>query len=177
MPTKVFETKIKAPVQKLWDFHSTASALKILTPPQQEIQLVSKDLDVKDGAIHHLKTKQFGLWLNWQAKITNVNPPFGFTDTAIQSPFKSWIHHHDFIDQDGESILRDTVHYELKGGIIGKIINQLFVEEKIESMFRYRHRTTKSHLETNKASVNVELFEKNQDYVREVDLDQSKKQN
>lgn len=164
MPTKVFETKIKAPVQKLWEFHSSASALRILTPAEQEIQLISKNLEVKEGALHHMKTKQFGIWIDWKARITQVNPPHGFTDTAEKSPFKSWIHHHDFIDDDGECILRDTVHYELKGGPLAKIVDELMVSEKLDSMFRYRHRVTKEHLETDKVNVNAELFDKQTTY-------------
>ena len=172
MPTKVYETRIKAPVQSLWDFHASATALRILTPPDQEMQLVSKDLSVREGAIHEFKTKQYGLWITWKARITKVNAPHGFTDTAIKSPFKSWVHHHDFIDEDGYCILRDTIHYEMRAGAIGKLVNSMSVEEKIDKMFKFRHRTTKSHLETTKAAVNTELFEKTDKYVSDFDLDQ-----
>jgi len=172
MPTKVYETHIKAPVQKLWDFHAHPDALKILTPPEQEMKWISTSLPLRDGAIHEFKTKQFGLWITWKARITNVQIPHGFTDTAVKSPFKSWVHHHDFIDEDGYCILRDTIHYEMKAGPIGKLVNELTVEEKIDSMFKYRHRTTKAHLETPKAAVNPELFDKEQKYVSDFELDE-----
>lgn len=159
-------------MQSLWDFHASASALRLLTPPEQEIQLISKDLTVREGIVHELKTKQFGLWITWKARITNVNPPHGFTDTAMKSPFKSWVHHHDFIDDEGHCILRDTIHYEMKAGPIGNLVNALSVEEKIDSMFKFRHKVTKSHLETGKAAVNAELFEKADKYVSDFDLDQ-----
>ncbi|MFM9874435.1 MAG: SRPBCC family protein [Fimbriimonadaceae bacterium] len=172
MPTKVYETYIKAPVQKLWDFHSSPDALRILTPAEQEMQWISKSNPLRDGAIHEFKTKQFGLWISWKARITNVREPFGFTDTAVKSPFKSWVHHHDFIDEDGHCILRDTIHYELKAGPIGKIVNSLSIEEKIDKMFKYRHRTTKAHLETPKAAVNTELFDKQQEYISDMALNE-----
>lgn len=170
MPTKVYETHIKAPVQKLWEFHQHPDALKILTPPEQQIQWVTKANILKDGAVHEFKTKQFGLWIGWKARITNVREPYGFTDTAEKSPFKSWVHHHDFIDNEGFCILKDTIHYDLKAGPIGKMINELTVEEKIDKMFKYRHRTTKAHLETPKAAVNPELFDTTREYVSDVDL-------
>ncbi len=172
MPTKVYETHIKAPVQKLWEFHSNPDALKILTPPDQEINWISPTFPLRDGAIHEFKTRQFGLWITWKARITNVREPYGFTDTAVKSPFKLWVHHHDFIDNDGHCILKDTIHYEMKAGPLGKLANELAIEEKIDSMFKYRHRTVKAHLETPKAAVNAELFDKSVQYVRDIDIDQ-----
>jgi ligand-binding SRPBCC domain-containing protein len=176
MPTKVFETYIKAPVQKLWDFHSSASALRILTPAEQEIQLISKNLDVREGALHEMKTKQFGIWITWKARITKVNPPHGFTDTAEKSPFKSWTHHHDFIENEGDCILRDTIHYELKGGPLAKLIDEVAVSEKLDKMFNYRHRVTKEHLETEQAKINAELFDSATSYVSDFELHEPKEE-
>jgi ligand-binding SRPBCC domain-containing protein len=176
MPTKVYETRILCPVQKLWDFHSSANALRILTPPDVEIQVVSTNNDVREGALHVIKSKQFGLWLTWKARISKVNPPFGFTDTAEKSPFKSWIHHHDFIELDGECILRDTIHYQPPGGPIAKLINELMINDRLDSMFHHRHKVTKAMLESEKASVNTHLFDTNQEYVSDFELSEANKQ-
>jgi hypothetical protein len=60
----------------------------------------------------------------------------------------------------------------MKAGPIGKLINELSVEETINKMFQYRHRTTKAHLETPKATINSELFDKVKEYVSDLDADQ-----
>lgn len=160
MVTKVYETRILAPVQKVWDFHSSADALKILTPPGQEVTLLSKDNAVRDGAIHIIQTKKFGLKIVWKAKIHGVRPPHEFTDTAIKSPFKSWTHRHEFIDAEGDTILRDTVTYTPPGGPLRKLVNTMMIEEEIDKLFKYRHRVTKEMNETTAAVINPELIGK-----------------
>lgn len=44
------------------------------------------------------KLKLRGLSLKWRTEITEWNPPFSFTDEALKSPYKQWIHHHKKID-------------------------------------------------------------------------------
>ena len=94
------------------------------------------------------QVQQFGIWLTWKARISDVNPPYGFVDTAEQSPFSSWRHHHEF-QQDGEgSLLIDHVSYELPMGPLGNIANKIFLHRQLEAMFDYRHEVTKKELDS-----------------------------
>lgn len=159
MVKKVYESHIAAPVQKVWDFHRSADALKLLTPPGQHVRVLSTRNEVVDGALHILEIKPFGPFKTvWKARISNVQPPHSFTDTAEQSPFKSWHHVHEFIDDEGETILRDTITYEPPGWILRNLVNTLFVSDRIDEMFRYRHKTTKDLVESEPVHVNEELF-------------------
>lgn len=158
MVRKVYESRIEAPVEKVWAFHSSAEALKILTPPWQEVRLVSTDNTVREGALHVLETRKFGLKLLWKARISEVTPPSGFRDTAEKSPFKRWTHRHDFLDEEGMTILRDTVEYEPPGWIFGGMLNALFIEEDIDKLFKYRHQMTKQFLETTPLVLNPDLI-------------------
>lgn len=171
MVTKKYETRIKCPVQKLWEFHSNAEALKILAPPDTEIQVVSTNNAVREGAVHIIKAKQFGLWITWKVQIKNVNPPYGFTDTALRCPMKSWTHTHEFIDDEGDSILRDTITYEPPGGLIRKMVNTMMIEDRIDALFKYRHQTTRTMLETTAVKINQALIDVQHEYVSDFELD------
>ena len=144
--TRVFESTIECPVEALWEFHSSAEALRILTPPSRKIEVLSKDLEVREGALHVLKVRQFGIPLVWKARISEVHPPIGFTDTAEKSPFKSWRHRHEFIHAEGGSLLRDTVTYEAPFGPLGDLARVLFIDRDIERLFAFRHKATRRAL-------------------------------
>ncbi|MBX3113289.1 MAG: SRPBCC family protein [Fimbriimonadaceae bacterium] len=171
MVTKIYETRIQCPVQKLWDFHSNADALKILTPADTEIKVISTNNTVREGAVHTIKAKQFGLWMTWKVQIKNVQAPYGFTDVALKCPMKSWTHKHEFIDDEGDSILRDTITYEPPGGLIRKMINAMMVEDRVDALFKYRHHTARTMLETTAAHLNSALIDVKHGYVSDFELD------
>jgi len=144
--TKIFETLLECPIDRVWEFHASVDALEQLTPPSRKVEVLSQNIDVADGALHVLRVRQFGIPLVWKARISEVEPPFGFTDTAEKSPFKSWQHRHDFIAQGETTLLRDTVNYEMPFGILGIIARKLFVDRDIETLFAFRHEATKRAL-------------------------------
>lgn len=145
---KVFETRIAATAEELWSFHASAEALKVLTPPGRKLVPISTDLRVENGLLHVMGFRQFGLPMVWKARISEVDPPFGFVDTAEQSPFAFWQHRHSFI-RDGEgSILRDEIEYAPPGGPLAGLINRLMVSNDLDCLFAFRHSVTKQELES-----------------------------
>ncbi len=144
---RVFETRIAAPVEKVWAFHESVEALKALTPPDRNVTVMSEDTAVREGALHVLRVVMFGVPIVWKARITDVQPPFGFTDTAEKSPFAAWRHRHDFLPDGDGTLLRDTVEYRAPFGPLGALAHRLFIDRDIERMFAYRHRVTKEALE------------------------------
>ena len=148
MVTRIYQVLVHANVESVWQFHSSAEALKLLTPPGKQLRALSQDLEVKDGALHELETHQFGMRLVWAARISDVNPPFGFTDTAERSPFAYWQHRHEFKPQGEDTLLIDTLSYALPMGPLGSIADRLFVRRQIDELFAFRHAATKLALES-----------------------------
>lgn len=146
VPTRVWETRIHCTVEALFDFHRSAEALTLLTPPNRQVQIVG-DAEVRNGALHVLRIRQFGLPMEWHARISQVDPPNGFTDTAERSPFAYWQHHHRFIPEGSGAILRDEVTYRMPLGPLGQIADRLFVARDLDRLFAFRHAQTKRALE------------------------------
>jgi ligand-binding SRPBCC domain-containing protein len=148
MITRIYECRIAAPVQKVWDFHSSVAALRVLTPPGRQIEPVGDDLDVREGALHVLKFRQFGLTMEWRARISEVDPPRQFVDTAEKSPFPMWRHRHEFIAEGpAETLIRDTIQYEPPGGPLAWLVDRLFIARDLERLFAFRHDATRRTLE------------------------------
>jgi ligand-binding SRPBCC domain-containing protein len=148
MVKKVFETAIDAPVDRLAEFHKSSEALKALTPPDREVEILTENPEVTEGSVHTMRIKQFGLPMVWKSKITHVEEGRSFVDEAIKSPFAHWKHTHEFLPlEKGQSLLRDTVEYQAPLGPLGAVAHKMFIDKQIEDLFEFRHRVTKEKLE------------------------------
>ena len=139
--SKLYEVKVAAPPEEVWKFFSSVEALAALTPPGRRLKVVGKEVAVWDGALHVMRIWVFGfIPIVWKARISQVTPPYGFTDQAEKSPFKFWRHRHDIIPCDGGTLIRDIVAYIVVSGIVGKALNKLFVSKDLDKLFEHRHK-------------------------------------
>lgn len=76
-----YETLIDAPVETVWAFHASVEALPLLTPPGRRVRIVGDELDVRDGALHRIQVRIGPVWLPWDARISEVDPPFSVSPT------------------------------------------------------------------------------------------------
>ncbi|HRJ26643.1 MAG TPA: SRPBCC family protein [Fimbriimonadaceae bacterium] len=150
MPVKVFESLLNASVEEVWAFHGSVEALKALTPPNQNVTIVGPETAVRNGALHQLRVVRGLLPLHWHARISEVEPPNRFVDTAERSPFRRWRHTHEFLPAPGgATLLRDTVDYELPMGPLGRLIDRLWASRDIDRLFAFRHQATQRALSAN----------------------------
>lgn len=142
-----------APVEAVWEFHASVAALPKLTPPDRTVRIVSDELRVVNGALHELEIRMKGIRLRWNARITEVQPPRQFVDTAERSPFAAWQHRHAFHPENGGTRITDTVDYRLPFGPVGALVDYLFVRHDLDAMFAYRHQATRQALESAQAQI------------------------
>jgi len=153
MPTLVFETTVRAPIERVWSFHDdVAAALPALSPPAARVKIESADLPVRRGSRIVITAQgPLGLRLRWVARIVEHTPPQAgsedpagasarFVDRQESGPFRSWRHEHTFTAIDEHSTrLTDRVTYALRFGPLGRLADRLFVRRQVEAMFRHRH--------------------------------------
>ena len=151
MPVAEYRTLLKAPIEKVWAFHSDAHAeLANMTPPEAHVQVERAD-DPGVGAEVHMTVRTPIGRRKWVAIFREWQPPTGsrphrkawFVDNALKSPFKSWRHRHVFeeVVQGGRTqvLATDRVTYEVGFGPIGVLANKLIVKRELDKMFAYRH--------------------------------------
>jgi ligand-binding SRPBCC domain-containing protein len=153
MPTLVFETTVRVPIERVWSFHEdVAAALPALSPPAARVKIESADVSICAGSRIVITARgPLGFRLRWVARIVEHTQPQAdpavasvasarFVDEQESRPFKSWRHEHTFTGIDeGSTRLTDRVTYAVRFGSLGRLADRLFVRRQVEAMFRHRH--------------------------------------
>lgn len=140
--------EINAPQTEVFHFHDDTNNLLRITPPSIKVKILRADPPGK-GAFVKLKVTQFGFLTQiMEMEFTAYDAPHFLTDTQRKGKFKSFVQERRFeTASHNTTILTDTLHYELPFGILGDLVNFLFVRKIISSMFSYRQERTKELLE------------------------------
>lgn len=136
------EQQLNCDVQTAWDFFSSANNLAEITPKEMNFTVLTamENDEIYPGMLidYHV-SPLFGIKLNWQTEITQVNDGISFTDTQKKGPFKQWIHFHEFIPNEQGVFMRDLVTYELPFGPLGDLVHTMIVKNKLKTIFNFRH--------------------------------------
>lgn len=137
--------KIPAPLQEVWDFFATPDNLKIITPASMGFKILSEEDGSRmyAGQIIEYKVRPFlGIPFYWMTEIAEVRDKELFIDEQRKGPFRLWHHEHHFKAIDGGTEMTDIIQYKVPFGILGRLVNWLFVCKKIQMIFRYRYGKT-----------------------------------
>lgn len=145
---KTFEKSVTilCDIEKLFDFHTHTSNLENITPPDTHVELLTKNLHVKEGAILKLKTTKYFISTTWEVQIQKLQKPNLLVDVALKSPFTYWEHSHIFEKTEEGCVMKDVLRYKLPFGFIGELFDFL-IQKEFNAMFEYRHKVTKMMLE------------------------------
>lgn len=159
MATYKRSVRVDAPLDRVWEFHSSGDGLVALTPGWMNLEIESEtgpdgesDPDVLETGSQIVSTvRPFGVgprqrWVSAIVERERDGDYAVFRDEMVEGPFPHWVHTHSFYGDGDETVVRDFVEYELPGGGIGRAASPL-AWVGFEPMFRYRHRKTKELLE------------------------------
>jgi ligand-binding SRPBCC domain-containing protein len=146
MPTIHLTTFIAAPVKRVFDLSRSITLHKLSMQKTGEVAiagttsgLIKQDETVTWRAKHLFKTRFF------TSKITEMLPFEKFTDKMIRGDFKSFEHEHFFKPAENGTIVIDILHFETPYGLIGKIVNKLYLVPYIEKLIRLRNDVIKQY--------------------------------
>lgn len=155
---------MEAPLDDVWEFHSTIKGLKELTPGWMKLEVESVEGPdgepnpevLKTGSVIEMSIKPFGVLprATWSSRIEERKKEGNqawFRDEMVRGPFKRWIHTHSFERFDSRTEtestkIKDSVEYQLPLGLVGRAGSPLF-QLQMRMMFRSRHKRTKELLE------------------------------
>ena len=151
MPQIHLTSFIAAPIERVFDLSRSINLHQISTISTNEKAikgtmngLINKNETVTWQAKHLFKTRQF------TSEITEMQSPVSFTDEMIKGDFKSFHHEHHFKTADNGTIMIDLLNFETPYGIIGKIVNTLFLTAYLENFLKKRNKVIKEYAETQK---------------------------
>lgn len=133
---------INAPVDVVWNFHERKDILQLLTPPWQPVQIVRREGGLDIGAITEFRILLGPVPIRWIARHIECKKYKLFTDQQIEGPMQSWIHRHQFLAENGQTRLTDSITYEIPGGWLSELLLGWWVDSRLQEMFCYRHQIT-----------------------------------
>ncbi len=138
---KEWQQFIPRTLDEVWHFFSRPENLNDVTPGDMSFEILSdiRNLPMYEGMIICYKVSPFaGIKMNWVTEITHISDRKFFVDEQRFGPYAMWHHEHHFEARDGGVLMRDVLHYKVPYGIIGTIADALFVDKKVEQIFRFR---------------------------------------
>lgn len=145
-----FERESELPVsaETLYDWHMQEGAFERLVPPWQEVEILDRPERLEEGARLVMKMYVAGpVGVKWVAEHRDFVEGRQFVDVQVEGPFRTWRHTHRFEPLDeGRSLLRDSIEYELPMGEVGRLFGGWFARRQLDRMFEYRHRVTRESL-------------------------------
>jgi len=129
------------PREQIFEFFADAGNLERITPPQLNFHISTPHpIKIEKGTLIDYKLKLRGFSLTWRTQITEWNPPVSFTDAALKSPYKQWIHRHVFTElEKNKTLIEDEVKYRLPFAPFGDLAH-FFVQKELNSIFDFRQK-------------------------------------
>ena len=129
------------PIEKTFEFFADAVNLERITPPELNFRITTEQpINIKKDTLIDYKLKLRGIPIAWQTVISEWNPPHAFTDEALKSPYKQWIHRHTFTKNNaGGTDISDEVRYRLPLEPFGDLMHW-YVRRELDYIFDFRQK-------------------------------------
>ena len=134
------QTEINAPIQKVFDLNRNIDIHKLSTSKSKETAIAG----ITSGLINKGETvtwrgKHFGVYLTHKSLISQMEIPKYFIDEMIEGRFNKFKHIHEFIEENGITIMNDTIEYETPFGIFGTIFDRLLLKSHLTKFIKERN--------------------------------------
>ena len=151
MPKIVLETIIKAPQKLVFDLSRSIDLHIISTDKTNEKAIAGRTEGLIElGETVTWRAKHLGVYQNFTSKVIGCKEPEYFADIMLKGAFKSFKHEHFFSYENNETILTDIMEYVSPLGIIGKLVDFLFLENYMKGFLVLRNNTIKEFAESDK---------------------------
>ncbi len=128
-----YTTIVKAPIEEVWTFFSTAENLARITS-FPKVTILSNP-DTRTGNEIVMKLSVAGIGVKWVSLIEEVDAPHCFVDSGLKLPFPftEWKHEHAFVENEDETIMKDTIKCKA-------ILPSYVTKAILENMFKGREK-------------------------------------
>ena len=135
-----YSQKLPISLNEAWDFLSSPNNLELITPKSMDFNITDWDRKkAYPGQIIRYTVKPIlGIKINWVTEITHVRGKEYFVDEQRFGPYTFWHHKHFIKEIEGGVIMEDVIHYKPPFGLLGVLLNFLFINSKLNSIFKHR---------------------------------------
>jgi len=135
-----YSQKLPISLNEAWDFLSSPNNLELITPKSMDFNITDWDRKkAYPGQIIQYTVKPIlGIKINWVTEITHIRAKEYFVDEQRFGPYTFWHHKHFIKEIEGGVIMEDVIHYKPPFGFVGVLLNFLFINSKLNSIFKHR---------------------------------------
>ena len=131
-----YKTKIKQPLNNVFDFYSNPKNIKLLTPWFAKVSC-TPEKKISKNEVFTIEINMFGIKNKVEILIKNYEENKLFTDLQIKGPFNYWEHNHIFKYENNETIMYDVINYNSKF----KLLDKMYIFHLIfKIVFYYREK-------------------------------------
>jgi ligand-binding SRPBCC domain-containing protein len=144
MPIIKLETVIHAPVERVFDLARCIDlhAESLSHTNEKAIAGITKGL-INLGETVTWEATHFGFKQNLTSIITVCEKPFRFSDAMVSGAFARFDHEHGFEETGGITTMRDVFDYDSPFGILGNIVDFVFLESYMTNLLVVRNEAVK----------------------------------
>ncbi len=152
MPVIKLETKIYAPIEKVFDLSRSIDLHTKSTSKSGEKAIEGRTSGLIDlGETVTWRAKHLGVRQTLTSEITAFERPFHFRDSMVKGIFKRIDHDHFFEEiGNGQTLMRDSFDYDAPLRFLGKIADFLFLENYMTEFLIERNELIKEIAESEK---------------------------
>ena len=144
MPAIKLQTKINAPIERVFDLSRDIDLHKLSTKKTKEEAIAGKTTGLINlGESVTWRAKHFGVWLKHTSKITEFDKPNYFVDEMTKGAFKSFRHEHRFQQMESVTLMTDILEFESPLGFMGRLFNKLLLTEYLRKFIMERNAVIK----------------------------------
>lgn len=131
---------IPAPIENVWAYFADPRNLNAITPPDMNFEIrTGGDEPMYEGQLIEYRVEFVrGLRSLWLTEITHVRANEYFVDEQRVGPYRFWYHEHRFAPAANGVTMNDRVTYSAPFGILGDIVNALWIRRRLNAIFDYR---------------------------------------
>ena len=148
MPVIRIEIKVIAPIEVVFDLSRSIDLHKISTAHTNEEAVAGKTSGLIElGESVTWKARHLGKTRLLTSKITVFEPPYYFVDEMTEGAFKGFRHEHIFKEEGGVTIMTDVFTYISPYGILGRLVDLLFLKHYMQRLLTKRNLIVKQFAE------------------------------
>ena len=145
-----FKQVINSSLDDVFSFFSNPENLSKITPEKLGFNILTPTpIKMKEGQLIDYSIKLLGKKIRWRTMITEYIPKVKFVDQQLKGPYSMWHHTHEFKDVDGKVEMTDEIYYVMPFGVLGRLVNFLFVSRDLNNIFKHRVEIINKIFDTN----------------------------
>ena len=144
MPKIILTTKIKAPVDRVFDLARSIDLHIISTIGTNEKAVAGKTSGLIElGETVTWRAKHLGVYQKLTVEITQFARPHMFEDVMLKGAFKRMRHVHTFEQDQSGTIMKDAFEFESPLGWLGRLADSIFLKRYMTKFLENKNRELK----------------------------------